>query len=143
MFSFGNRSRSALTTVSPPMPESKTPIGRESLMQPGTWRRSTLPATPIVSRSHETHLLNARARHEIGLSLCNSQMHHRDVADKPNSLVPPGKRYLSLRLLFLFGIGLLACDFSSERLRAEQTPVPSAATVSQATNVISPTPSPT
>jgi hypothetical protein len=27
MFSFGKSSRNALTTVSPPMPESKTPIG--------------------------------------------------------------------------------------------------------------------
>jgi hypothetical protein len=70
-------------------------------------------------------------------------MHHHDVADKPNRLLLQKEMYLSLRLLFLFGFGVLACDFSSEGLRAEQSPVPSAATVAQATSVISPTPSPT
>src|ERR1044072_5037460 len=35
MFSFGSKSRSALTTVNPPIPESNTPIGRSSLMQRG------------------------------------------------------------------------------------------------------------
>jgi hypothetical protein len=70
-------------------------------------------------------------------------MHHHNVADKPNRLLLQRERYLSLRLLFLFGFGVLACDFSSEGLKAEQTPVPSAATVAQATSVISPTPSPT
>jgi hypothetical protein len=29
----GSKSRSAFTTVRPPIPESKTPMGRESLMQ--------------------------------------------------------------------------------------------------------------
>src|SRR6266436_1294543 len=32
MFSFGSKSHRAFTTVRPPIPESKTPIGRESLM---------------------------------------------------------------------------------------------------------------
>ena len=71
-------------------------------------------------------------------------MHHHDVTDEPNSLaILRRERNLSLRLLFLFGFGVLALDFSPGSLRAEQTPVPSATTVAQATSLISPTPSPT
>jgi hypothetical protein len=69
-------------------------------------------------------------------------MHHHDVADEPNRLaILRRERNLSLRLLLLFGFGVLALDFSPGR--AEQTPVPSATTVAQATSLISPTPSPT
>src|SRR4029077_5789996 len=45
MFSFGSKSRSAFTTVRPPMPESKTPIGRESLMQRGNSSQRCRAAT--------------------------------------------------------------------------------------------------
>src|SRR5207249_12201064 len=51
MFSFGSRSRSAFTTVRPPMPESKTPMGRASLMQRESQRDAAtlqLVASPFV-----------------------------------------------------------------------------------------------
>ena len=71
-------------------------------------------------------------------------MHHHDVTDEPNGLaILRRERNLSLRLLLLFGLGVLALDSSPGSLRAEQTPVPSATTVAQATSLISPTPSPT
>src|SRR5882762_667325 len=49
MFSFGSKSRSAFTTVRPPMPESKTPIGRESLMQRETHRSDAAPQLRVAS----------------------------------------------------------------------------------------------
>src|SRR5262249_51092679 len=39
MFSFGRSSRRALTTVRPPIPESKTPIGFIDLIYPQSWRQ--------------------------------------------------------------------------------------------------------
>src|SRR5207302_2140270 len=49
MFSFGSKSRSALTTVRPPMPESQPPIGRRSLMQHQNSLLSRRPATTSPS----------------------------------------------------------------------------------------------
>src|SRR5206468_1916653 len=53
MFSFGSKSHRAFTTVRPPMPESKTPMDRESLMQPGKssqWRHAATNQRLSISK---------------------------------------------------------------------------------------------
>src|SRR5437763_127373 len=84
----GSSSRSALTTVSPPIPESKTPIGRESLMQR---ERGGVAAGPqpdcvagLAARKQRPH---ARGSREKDLLLCSPRAHPYDTADEPNKSV--------------------------------------------------------
>ena len=62
MVSFGTLSRSALTTVNPPTPESKTPIGRGLLM---------LRESPRNAQTLQAHITQpSRLSRQTGILAC-------------------------------------------------------------------------